>query len=220
MGRRLTMVCVQITLNHLSYFSHGIIHTAHSFSSSVVRIFVHVSYTSHAHFLNKKKAFIPLWILPSSFGALSAGAFWIQFGVQGAWGVVRSISRSSLYSTTTANRSKRNVDSYSSIGDVSTRISSDFPWCRLSAWERTSYDSFSYFFILVVNIIIRSNRWSRQLHLKLKRVRWNSALLKLIINNFQHLVLAGGNNLRTTINVNGVPTNVPNLGAVSHSFPH
>ncbi|KAH9936604.1 carboxylic acid transporter protein [Fomitopsis serialis] len=34
-------------------------------------------------------AFIPLWILPASFGALSAGAFWVQFGVQGAWGVVR-----------------------------------------------------------------------------------------------------------------------------------
>lgn len=33
-------------------------------------------------------AFIPLWILPSSFGALSAGAFWVQFGVQGAWGVI------------------------------------------------------------------------------------------------------------------------------------
>ncbi|KAH7925149.1 carboxylic acid transporter protein [Leucogyrophana mollusca] len=33
-------------------------------------------------------AFIPLWILPSSFAALSAGAFWIQFGVQGAWGVI------------------------------------------------------------------------------------------------------------------------------------
>ncbi|KAH8104753.1 carboxylic acid transporter [Cristinia sonorae] len=33
-------------------------------------------------------AFIPLWILPSSFGALSAGAFCIQFGVQGAWGVI------------------------------------------------------------------------------------------------------------------------------------
>ena len=33
-------------------------------------------------------AFIPLWILPSTFGALSAGAFCIQFGVQGAWGVV------------------------------------------------------------------------------------------------------------------------------------
>ncbi|KDQ51274.1 hypothetical protein JAAARDRAFT_536713 [Jaapia argillacea MUCL 33604] len=33
-------------------------------------------------------AFIPLWIIPSSFGGLSAGAFWIQFGVQGAWGVI------------------------------------------------------------------------------------------------------------------------------------
>ncbi|KAG7439633.1 MFS general substrate transporter [Guyanagaster necrorhizus] len=32
--------------------------------------------------------FIPLWIIPSSFGALAAGAFCIQFGVQGAWGVV------------------------------------------------------------------------------------------------------------------------------------
>ncbi|KAF8260261.1 carboxylic acid transporter [Lactarius quietus] len=33
-------------------------------------------------------AFIPLWILPSTFGSLSAGAFWLQFGVQGAWGVI------------------------------------------------------------------------------------------------------------------------------------
>ncbi|OSD07464.1 carboxylic acid transporter [Trametes coccinea BRFM310] len=33
-------------------------------------------------------AFIPLWILPTSFGALAAGAFCIQFGVQGAWGVI------------------------------------------------------------------------------------------------------------------------------------
>ncbi|KAK0452195.1 major facilitator superfamily domain-containing protein [Desarmillaria tabescens] len=32
--------------------------------------------------------FIPLWIIPSSFGALAAGAFCVQFGVQGAWGVV------------------------------------------------------------------------------------------------------------------------------------
>lgn len=31
---------------------------------------------------------IPAWILPSSFSGLAAGAFWIQFGVQGAWGVV------------------------------------------------------------------------------------------------------------------------------------
>ncbi|KAK0202271.1 major facilitator superfamily domain-containing protein [Desarmillaria ectypa] len=32
--------------------------------------------------------FIPLWIIPTSFGALAAGAFCVQFGVQGAWGVV------------------------------------------------------------------------------------------------------------------------------------
>ncbi|KAJ7142399.1 MFS general substrate transporter [Mycena epipterygia] len=32
--------------------------------------------------------FIPLWIIPDTFGALSAGAFCIQFGVQGAWGVI------------------------------------------------------------------------------------------------------------------------------------
>jgi len=33
-------------------------------------------------------AFIPLWILPSSFSGLAAGAFCIQIGVQGAWGVI------------------------------------------------------------------------------------------------------------------------------------
>lgn len=33
-------------------------------------------------------AFIPLWILPNTFSPLSAGAFCVQFGVQGAWGVV------------------------------------------------------------------------------------------------------------------------------------
>jgi SHS family lactate transporter-like MFS transporter len=32
--------------------------------------------------------FIPLWVLPTSFSALSAGAFCIQVGVQGAWGVI------------------------------------------------------------------------------------------------------------------------------------
>ena len=37
--------------------------------------------------------FIPLWILPSTFSGLAAGAFCIQFGVQGAWGVVRLISK-------------------------------------------------------------------------------------------------------------------------------
>ena len=33
-------------------------------------------------------AFIPLWIIPSGFGKPAAGAFCVQFGVQGAWGVV------------------------------------------------------------------------------------------------------------------------------------
>jgi len=32
--------------------------------------------------------FIPLWIIPHDFSKLSAGAFCLQFGVQGAWGVV------------------------------------------------------------------------------------------------------------------------------------
>ncbi|WVQ75950.1 hypothetical protein IAR50_005585 [Cryptococcus sp. DSM 104548] len=31
---------------------------------------------------------IPLWILPNSFGGLAAGGFFIQSGVQGAWGIV------------------------------------------------------------------------------------------------------------------------------------
>jgi len=31
---------------------------------------------------------IPLWILPDSFGSLSTGAFFVQTGVQGAWGVI------------------------------------------------------------------------------------------------------------------------------------
>lgn len=33
-------------------------------------------------------AFIPLWIIPSGFSALAAGAFCVQFGVQGAWGII------------------------------------------------------------------------------------------------------------------------------------
>ncbi|BGP55623.1 hypothetical protein JCM8202_004884 [Rhodotorula sphaerocarpa] len=33
-------------------------------------------------------AFLPLWLLPNSFGGLAAGAFFVQFGVQGAWGVI------------------------------------------------------------------------------------------------------------------------------------
>lgn len=39
-------------------------------------------------FLCITAAFIPLWILPNNFGGLAAGGFWMQFGVQGAWGIV------------------------------------------------------------------------------------------------------------------------------------
>ncbi|SCV72011.1 BQ2448_4705 [Microbotryum intermedium] len=31
---------------------------------------------------------IPLWLLPNKFGPLAAGAFFVQSGVQGAWGVI------------------------------------------------------------------------------------------------------------------------------------
>ena len=86
-------------------------------------------------YLTSLKAFIPLCILPSSFSALSAGAFCIQFGVQGAWGVVRqfpffSHHFSCMYQMLTAV--KRMSDSHSSGGDVSTCIPSDFSWCCLS----------------------------------------------------------------------------------------
>lgn len=39
--------------------------------------------------------FLPLWLLPNTFNALAAGAFFLQMGVQGAWGVI-PVYRSSL----------------------------------------------------------------------------------------------------------------------------
>ena len=39
-------------------------------------------------FVTLSGVFIPLWILPSGFSTLAAGAFCVQFGVQGAWGVI------------------------------------------------------------------------------------------------------------------------------------
>jgi hypothetical protein len=43
---------------------------------------------SYSIFVLLIAVFIPLWILPNTFSGLAAGAFCIQFGVQGAWGVV------------------------------------------------------------------------------------------------------------------------------------
>ncbi|KAJ7852931.1 hypothetical protein B0H14DRAFT_796164, partial [Mycena olivaceomarginata] len=34
--------------------------------------------------------FIPSWIAPSTFSGLAAGAFCMQFGVQGAWGIIHN----------------------------------------------------------------------------------------------------------------------------------
>ncbi|KAK7032643.1 hypothetical protein VNI00_012908 [Paramarasmius palmivorus] len=43
---------------------------------------------SNSIFVLLVACFIPLWILPNTFSGLAAGAFCIQFGVQGAWGVI------------------------------------------------------------------------------------------------------------------------------------
>lgn len=32
--------------------------------------------------------FIPLWIIPNDWSSLTAGAFFVQVGVQGAWGII------------------------------------------------------------------------------------------------------------------------------------
>jgi hypothetical protein len=98
----------------------------YSLSSSWVGIAIYVS----VKFIFL--AFIPLWILPTSFGSLSARAFWIQFGVQGAWGIVRRLIFVHYSTTLTV------ADSNSTSQNVSTCIPSDFPWRRLSTRECTS----------------------------------------------------------------------------------
>jgi len=71
-------------------------------------------------------AFIPLWILPSSFSALSAGAFCVQFGVQGAWGVVRIPVFNFL--VTHSDGQVLSIDPYPARRDVSSRLQSYLPW--------------------------------------------------------------------------------------------
>lgn len=85
------------------------------------------------------KVFIPLWILPTSFSALAAGAFCIQFSVQGAWGVVRRLVF--IHYSISFNPSSTNADSHPTGGDVSTCVPSDFPWSRLSDRDCTSRHS-------------------------------------------------------------------------------
>jgi len=94
-------------------------------------------------------AFIPLWILPSSFSALSAGAFCIQFGVQGAWGVIP------IY------------------------LSEMSPPAFRATFPGVAYQ-----------------------------------LGNMVSSAASQIEATGGSHLRTTIIKNGVPTNVPNYGAV------
>jgi MFS transporter, SHS family, lactate transporter len=60
-GRRLTIMCVFFNLN-----------TFPPYPILFLSIFVCLI-----------GLFIPLWIIPDTFSKLSAGAFWVQFGVQG-----------------------------------------------------------------------------------------------------------------------------------------
>jgi SHS family lactate transporter-like MFS transporter len=94
-------------------------------------------------------AFIPLWILPSSFSALSAGAFCIQFGVQGAWGV------------------------------IPIHLSEMSPPAFRATFPGVAYQ-----------------------------------LGNMVSSAASQIEATGGDNLRTTIVKDGVPTNVPNYGAV------
>ena len=75
-------------------------------------------------------AFIPLWILPSTFSALSAGAFCVQFGVQGAWGVV---SIEILHFWIIVPTYVAFADPDSACRNVSARFPCYFPWCCVPA---------------------------------------------------------------------------------------
>lgn len=86
--------------------------------------------------------FIPLWILPSTFSGLAAGAFCIQFGVQGAWGVVRPLSKLDYSSMCDIFSS---LDSHPACGDVASGLPSYIPRRGIPAWKRASTDYLSLF---------------------------------------------------------------------------
>jgi hypothetical protein len=81
----------------------------------------------HSIFVLLAAAFIPLWILPSTLSKLSAGVFCVQFGVQGALGVV-SITFPSLPVTFALS-----PDPYFPYRNVSGRIPCDLSWRHVSA---------------------------------------------------------------------------------------
>lgn len=105
-------------------------------------------------------AFIPLWILPTSFSALAAGAFCVQFGVQGAWGVVcrhlHSMRHTPHFSVS---------DPHSVGGDVTTCLQSYLPRRCVPDWKCESHvllRSFRYPFVLLSKHYIACVLWSFQ----------------------------------------------------------
>ena len=82
--------------------------------------------------------FIPLWILPSTFSGLAAGAFCIQFGVQGAWGVVRLISKLESFADFWYISF---LDSYPTRGDVTSGVPSYVPRCSIPTRQCLSANS-------------------------------------------------------------------------------
>jgi len=112
------------------------------------------------------KGFIPLWILPSSFSALAAGAFCVQFGVQGAWGVVRRLLIIHYFTTTNHSKWTQIPIHLAEMSPPAFRAT--FPGVayqlgNVSYADPLLWVKFSYVII---------TRWSRQLRHKLKLVRY------------------------------------------------
>lgn len=144
-------------------------------------------------------AFIPLWILPNSFGALSAGAFCIQFGVQGAWGVVRPfLSPRARARLTLPRRSP----------SCSPRCRPR-PSARPSRASRTRSETYVAACRALRSQCSRSiSRWSRPRPRRSKPVSSPTPRLYHTLTQPP----AGGNNLKTTIP--GSPTLVPDYAKV------
>ena len=103
------------------------------------------------------------------------------------------------------------TDSHPFVGDVSIRILSDFPWCRLSTRQRTWHYLILFFFQNHKQMVSSAAS-------QIEASVWKFLSLNWILGFTNVSSLAGGDNLRTTIIKNGVPTNVPNYGAVCQPF--
>ena len=136
MGRRLTMVCVQfsLTIFLILRLTFNIIHSAHSFPSSVVCKFVYVNYSHIFKFIIFKSFYPPmdLTFLP----VLSASSSVCEEHGVSCVNFLAIVTL--LHTTLTAVNEYRFLSIYRRC------------WCRLSARERTSYH---YFFASVFSLI-------------------------------------------------------------------